>query len=164
MDEEWRPVAGFEGAYEVSNLGRVRSLRGPYAGRILSPGPHPGGYLLIHLYRNGHRTARTLHSIVAAAFIGPRPEGQEVRHFDNVKTNCAASNLSYGTHAENEADKLRHGTRLRGEANHAAKLTADDARAIRARRGERQEDLAAEFGCTFSNISAIQRGKSWRHV
>lgn len=164
MKEEWRPVAGFEDRYEVSDLGRVRSIYGPYAGRVLSPGPHPGGYLLMHLYRDGKRTARTLHSLVAAAFIGPRPHGLEVRHADGVKANCAAANLSYGTHRENEADKIRHGTLPIGEKNATAKLTAAAVKSIRARRGERQEDLAAEFGCTFSNISAIQRGKSWRHV
>lgn len=157
-------MVGFEGFYEVSDMGRVRSIRGRYCGRILSPGPHPGGYPLMHLYRNGRRIARTLHSLVAAAFIGPRPRGQEVRHKDGVKTNCRAENLSYGTHRQNEADKLAHGTLPLGEKNAAAKLTARDVREIRRRAGERQEDLAKEFGCTFSNISAIQLRKSWRHV
>ena len=164
MIEEWRPVVGFEGLYEVSDAGQVRSIRGPYCGRVLSPGPHNGGYPLIHLYRSGRRTARTLHSIVAAAFIGPRPDGQVVRHVDGVRTNCRAGNLLYGTPQQNEADKQVHGTVPRGEKNAAAKLTAEDVRQIRNRAGERQETLAAEFGCTFGNISAIQLRKSWRHV
>jgi DNA-binding transcriptional regulator YiaG len=119
---------------------------------------------MVHLYENGVREGRTVHRVVAEAFIGPRPEGLEVRHLDGNKTNNRASNLVYSTHKENEADKARHGTLRRGEANAAAKLTAADVREIRRRKGERQEDLAAEYGCTFSNISAIQRGKSWRHV
>lgn len=164
MKEEWRPVAGFEGRYSVSNLGRVRSEQGQYKGRILARGPHPGGYAVMHLYKDGKRTARTLHSLVAAAFIGPRPDGQEVRHKDGVQQNCRYDNLCYGTRLENEADKERHGNVLRGDRNSASKLTVDDVREIRRRSNERQEALAQEFGCTFSNISAIQRRKSWRHV
>lgn len=164
MIEEWRPAVGFEGRYEASNMGRVRSTSGQYCGRILSPGPHPGGYLMMHLYAYGRRSARTLHSVVAAAFLGPRPVGMEVCHLDGVKTNCAAANLAYATHRENEAHKLLHGTRMLGERHATAKLTAAQVREIRARQNEPQAVLAAEFGCTFGNISAIQRRKSWRHV
>lgn len=161
MREEWRPVVGFEGLYEVSDMGNVRSLR---SGKIIALCPHTGGYLMIHLYVSGTRTPMTLHRAVAEAFLGPRPEGKQIRHLDGDRKNCSLSNLVYGTKLENEADKLRHGTRLRGEQMRHAKLTEADVRQIRARRGERQEDLADEFGCTFSNISAIQRGVSWRHV
>lgn len=158
---EWRPIVGFEGLYEASNAGRVRSCR---TGKLLAECPHSGGYLMSHLYKDGVREARTNHKIVASAFLGPRPEGQEVMHLDGDKTNNSVVNLAYGTRLENESHKALHGTLMRGERNHVAKLTADDVRAIRARRGERQEDLAEEYGCTFSNISAIQRRKSWRHV
>jgi predicted chitinase len=161
MSERWLPVPDFEGLYEVSDLGRVRSL---YTGRFLALSPHTAGYLMVHLYRNGERTAKTLHRTVLEAFVGPRPPKMEVRHLNGNRKDCRLANICYGTKAENEADKLGHGTRLRGEAMPMTKLTADAVRAIRARRGERQEDLAAEFGCTFSNVSAIQLGKSWKHV
>lgn len=88
----------------------------------------------------------------------------EVRHLDGDQCNCRENNLAWGTKKENEADKELHGTRLRGEQSPTARLTVPDVLAIRARIGEPQEALAAEFGCTFSNISAVQLRKSWRHV
>ena len=176
--EEWRPVVGFEGLYEVSNLGRVRSLpryverrtkRGgvalhPVRGRVLALGPHVGGYRTVHLYAGGRQRATVVHIIVAEAFLGQRPDGTEVLHNDGDPKNCIVSNLRYGTRKENEADKDRHGTRLRGERHGSAKLTAEDVRAIRALVGVPQQDLADDYGCTFSNISAIQLRKSWKHV
>ena len=158
---EWRPVPGFENCYEVSENGDVRSRR---TGQVLAKCPHSGGYVMSHLYVGGVRTAMTNHRIVAEAFLGKRPEGLEVMHLDGDKTNNRIENLRYGTHAENERHKSEHGTHQIGERNPGAKLTAEDVRQIRQRRGELQEDLAVEFGCTFSNISAIQLGKSWRHV
>jgi hypothetical protein len=177
--EIWKAVVGFEGAYEVSNLGRVRSLdrTGParsrwgqdivrvFRGRILAGGPHPNGYITMHLYLDGVRRPTVLHIIVAEAFHGPRPSpGHEVRHLDNDRKNCVAENIKWGTRAEQQADKERHGTVPRGEKSSSAKLNAADVQKIRARVGEPQQNLADEFGCTFSNISAIQRRKSWRHV
>lgn len=179
MTEEWRPVVGFEGLYEVSNLGQVRSLdryvdktdrwgnhgRMFCRGRVLANGPHSGGYICIHLYKEGKRRATVLHIIIAEAFHGPRPSPlHEVLHGDGVRSNCAAGNLRWGTHVENEADKDVHGTRLIGEKSPSAKLTEDDVREIRRLVGVPQQDLADRFNCTFSNISAIQLRKSWRHV
>lgn len=177
-EEIWKPVVGFEGLYEVSDLGRVRSLdryvtfqnrwgsltTRRFAGQLVQPGPHQGGYLQAHFAIAGKDVSRTLHSVVAEAFIGPRPPGYEVLHKDGDQTNNCSDNLRYGTRLENEADKEVHGTRQRGEKHKSSKLTEADVLQIRARVGERLEDLAAEFGCTFSNISAIQLRKSWRHV
>lgn len=174
-EEIWKAVPGYQGYYEASTLGRVRSLdrytvdkRGRsrfYKGRILAGGPHFGGYETIHLHKDGERWATVRHIVIAATFLPPRPTpDHEVRHLDGDKANCQAANLEWGTHEENEADKDRHGTRLRGERVGGAKLGEAAVRAIRERAGEPQQDLADEFGCTFSNISAIQLRKSWRHV
>lgn len=171
-------MIGYEGLYEVSNLGRVRSLPAHFmartrwgglakrfrAGRPLKPGPHTGGYLVMHPYRDGVREARTLHRVVAESFLGPRPPKADICHADNDKKNCCVENLRYGTHRENEADKRRHDTLPVGERSHRAKLHTEDVREIRRRKNETQQTLADEFGCTFSNISAIQLRKSWRHV
>lgn len=117
--EEWRPVPGFPN-YEVSSEGRVRSLDcqvwgGPRAGfyiksgRILRPGVGSHGYPTIMLGRKGG--TRTVHSLVAEAFIGPRPEGQEVRHKDGNRGNPKLENLHYGTRGDNVRDAIAHGTR-----------------------------------------------------
>lgn len=175
--ENWRPIPNFEDVYEVSDLGRVRSLdriltvRGRWGlmdrlfpGRILGQVKHLGGYRQVHLYENGVRTPLTVHSCVLEAFVGPRLSGMYARHLNGVRHDNRLANLAWGTWEENDADKELHGTRLRGERCAGAILDEGAVREIRRRRGEPQADLAAEFGCTFSNISAIQRGKSWRHV
>jgi hypothetical protein len=118
MNEEWRKVPSNQD-YEVSNLGRVRSLdKKVYAGRnsyravvgkVLKPGLASNGYWTVVLGRA--MGSRTVHSLVAEAFLGPCPTGQEVRHLDGVRTNCNADNLAYGTRLDNINDAFGHGTR-----------------------------------------------------
>lgn len=122
MPERWLPVVGYEGYYEVSDQGRIRSLprlivrrngsRLNYRGKTLNPYISPkDGYLRTPLSVQGVHTAPLLvHRLIAEAFLGPCPEGQEVRHLDGNPANNVLTNLTYGTHAENSADMLRHGT------------------------------------------------------
>lgn len=115
---EWRPIPGWEGLYEVSSMGQVRSLGRVVTGQTRSffwPGRvlrlvRKGPYLQVTLHRPGMRVCRTVHSLVALAFIGPRPEGMQVCHGDGVGSNNALSNLRYDTASANEMDKVRHGT------------------------------------------------------
>ena len=109
--EQWAAIKGWEGLYEVSNHGQVRSLpRYRTKGRILRHGTTHNGYLTVTFSANGRREARTLHRVVAEAFIGPKPDGMHTCHIDGDKLNNAATNLRYATPAENEADKRKHGT------------------------------------------------------
>jgi len=118
--ERWLPVAGYEGFYEVSDLARVRSLprmtrhAGLKGGQILRTPLGNHGYPTVNLSVDGHRKVHLVHRLVAAAFLGPCPEGMEVRHLDGNRGRCELSNLAYGTHSENELDKLRHGTHITG--------------------------------------------------
>ena len=105
--ENWAPISGYEGRYEVSDLGRVRSLCG--RGRILVPWPKPKGYLMVGLRGGDEREAKTVHGLVLAAFDGPRPDDLETRHLDGDPTNNRLSNLIYGTGTENQIDRVRHG-------------------------------------------------------
>lgn len=109
--EEWRPVVGYEGRYEVSNTGLVRSLLGR-APRILRPGldSRGDGYQIVALHRNHRQTTCKVHVLVARAFIGERPNGHEIRHLDGRSQHNCSANIAYGTHSQNEQDKLRHGT------------------------------------------------------
>jgi hypothetical protein len=113
--EEWRDVDGYSGEYTVSNFGRVMSHKKSVP-RLLKPGNNGKGYFLCILYPpKGHprwampKTAM-VHTLVAQAFLGPRPVGQEVRHLDGNSINNTLGNLAYGTHAENREDAIRHGT------------------------------------------------------
>jgi hypothetical protein len=117
--ERWLPIAGYEGFYEVSDLGRVRSLdrvvieRGgkarPMRGRILKPSRYLDGYLIVSLCNDRHHT-RAVHDLVARAFHGEPAPGQQVCHFDGDKTNNLAANLRWDTQSANNLDAVRHGT------------------------------------------------------
>lgn len=116
-DERWRPVVGYEGLYEVSDLGRVRSLDYVDArGRLWQGGPrksHPNvrsGHPQIHLGRHGRRRMAYVHRLVLLAFVGPCPPGMEACHNDGNPTNNTLANLRWATRADNNLDRVRHGT------------------------------------------------------
>lgn len=117
-EECWLPIPGYEGRYDVSDMGRVRSwLRmGKPLPRILIPTPGDWGYPRVGLFLDGQRIVRKVHQLVALAFLGPRPEGQEVLHVDGNPANPQLANLRYGTSRENKLDVVRH-----GKHNHASK-------------------------------------------
>jgi hypothetical protein len=121
---EWRPIPGWEGLYEASSDGQIRSLDRPNSrgrlrkGRVLSPGISPKGYTNYSLYRDAKRFPANGHVLIAATFLGPRPPGMQVAHADGVKTNNAVSNLRYATPVENAADKKIHGTEWNANKTH----------------------------------------------
>jgi hypothetical protein len=133
-------------------------------GASLSLNEHVAGYRLVHLYGEDGRTVRSVHGLVAESFIGPRPAGKQVCHGDGNRANNVLGNLRYDTPVGNNADKKKHGTLLFGEQAPLVILTESDVREIRRLRGVPQQDLADRYGVTFSNISAVQLRKSWRHV
>lgn len=112
-DEAWRRVPGHP-EYEASDQGRVRSWRTynrPVVPYMMTPTLAPNGYYYVNIVRtDGTRRNATLHSLVAAAFYGPRPAGLVVRHLDGVSTNNHPSNLAYGTFSDNNNDSVRHRT------------------------------------------------------
>lgn len=146
--EEWRPVVGFEGIYEVSSCGRIRRVangHGAVAGRMLSPNPNKKGYLRACLCRDGKAKQGRVHTLVAEAFIGPRPEGCEVDHIDGNRQNNHVSNLRWVTPKENiRASLARNGGRpgLRGIKNGQSKLNEMQVRLVRF-----IYDMNADHGC-----------------
>lgn len=174
--EEWRPVVGYEGHYEVSSLGRVKSVSrvvmrkngNPQTirERVLTPYVNRRGYTWATLSKGSGTTQRSIkvHALVAAAFLGPRPEGNHVLHGPNGISDNSVSNLSYGTQSENLGrDRARDGTSSRGAASHFTKLNEASVLEIRARlaEGVHQHVLAAEFGVTRSCVGHIKAGRAW---
>ena len=165
---EWRPVVGFEGFYEVSNAGEVRSVpRITNQGRALLPRilkvTNNGlGYMQITLRGKCAR----VHCIVAEAFHGPRKHGLVCRHINGDRTDNRADNLAWGTYAENERDKRDHGRAPIGSKNPRAKLNESKVADIRAANkiGSTNEDLARIYGVHRATIFEIVSGKKWRHV
>lgn len=109
MTERWLPVPDYEGLYEVSDQGRVRSLpRATTSGRILKQGYTNMGYLFVSL-SNGKRTSRGVHRLMGLAFL-PNPDDlPQVRHLDDDKNNNHLSNLAWGTTSHNGLDAVRNG-------------------------------------------------------
>lgn len=130
MTEQWKPVLGWEGAYEVSNMGRVRSLDRTIAqrdgtsrfffGRILSQA-NMNGYRTVGLHMSGSETRRTVHRMVLESFVGKRPAGMQACHYDGDRANNKLSNLRWDTIEGNVRDKFRHGTNARDPMSHCFK-------------------------------------------
>lgn len=174
MTEIWKDVPGFEGAYQVSDQGRVRSLdryverRAKYCthkkwqqGRLLPLARSKShGYCQAFLQKEGGRKGMLVHRIVMAAFIGPAPLDMEVCHNDGDKSNNALANLRYDTRASNHADKRRHGTSRQGEKSHLAKLTQQQAEQVRAAAGT-HESIASSYPISRRQVGRIKSGECW---
>lgn len=115
-DESWEPIPGFERFYEVSDLGRVRSLDRVDAlgalrqGRILQPSTSPYGHLHVSLYVGGRRHTRRVHRLVLEAFAGIAPDGTECCHNNGDPTDNRLENLRWDTPGANRLDSVGHGT------------------------------------------------------
>lgn len=132
--ETWLPVVGFEGFYEVSDLGRVRGIDrrrsdgSTLRGRVLVPYLDARGYLRVQLFRHGDRSRPVVHRLVLTAFVGARPEGMVCRHGNGDALDNRLSNLRWGTVAENNRDTVRHGTH-----SEARRTTCDRGHVLEAR-------------------------------
>lgn len=118
MKEIWKPIQNFEGLYEVSNLGNVRSLNriietstGPrrYLGQTIYPESiKDKGYLQVTLAKAGKNTRRKIHQLVLEAFVGSRPPGYDGCHNDGNMFNNVVTNLRWDTKSNNQYDYRRH--------------------------------------------------------
>lgn len=172
MSEVWKDIPGHEGAYQVSDQGRVRSLPRTVTrstrngtvfsrqlpGRVLRPGvSSPLGHSTVAL---GRGNSQYVHALVMQAFVGPRPEGADIRHLNGNARDNRLNNLSYGSRHENNLDRLDHGVlKLTREQVERVKR---DTRTGLPRGGQRR--LAEELGVCESLISSIKKGKAYAHV
>ena len=168
MTEAWKPVVGAEGQYEVSDLGRVRSVdrivrqsNGAgvvydrlMPGRLLRPGRMTAGHLTVAI---GRGNSRQVHALVLEAFVGSAPLRHEARHKNGDPTDNRLANLAWDTRGNNTRDKKWHrGTEL-------TKLRPPQVREIKqalARGGPRgfQARLAERFDVSPATISAVKNG------
>jgi hypothetical protein len=112
--EEWRTIEGSMPVAEVSNLGRVRSVRRVRVDargnlrvkneKLRKLTPDRDGYPCVGICYDGKVATKKVHQLVLEAFVGPRPDGMECLHDDHDKKNNRLSNLSYGTHRQNQID------------------------------------------------------------
>lgn len=153
--EEWRADPRHDGYY-VSDYGRMIGK----SGKVLKP---IGRYL--HVKTSAlPRCNIYVHEAVAAAFIGPRPNGQYVRHLDGDRANNTRSNIAYGTPAQNTDDARQHGTMSRGEAHAHSTLTEAQVLEIRAAGKTNRDVLAERYGVHRVTIEKIIGRRAWKHV
>jgi hypothetical protein len=167
--EKWKQIVDWP--YEVSSRGRVRRSvgnSGTRKGLVIKLQINHGGYPVVVLHHKERMKGVTVHRLVAAAFIGPKPDGLQVNHKDGDKQNNLVYNLEYVTPSEN----LRHSYGLglqvpkRGEKSNLAKLTSDKVLEIRkmVEDGWYQKRIAERFRIDQSTVSNIITGKSWGHL
>lgn len=175
--EVWLDIPDYEGFYQASSFGRIKSVdrmilckdgkNKLIKGTILAPSQTKHGYFALALCRNGVAQTHTVHKLVSRTFLGLRPSQMQVNHLDGDKLNNAVSNLEYCTPSENTRHAFETGLNLsKGEANPSAKLKADDIKSITARasNGESLRSIASSYGVVVSSIWSIVNNKAWRHV
>ena len=126
-DEQWKTIPGWEGFYEASDMGRIRSVdrivqrKGwdmKLRGKVLKPAPDHYGHLYVNLNRGGTPTRGSVHRLVMLTFVGPCPAGMEVCHQNGTPEDDRLTNLRYDTHANNMLDKNEHGTNPQRNRTH----------------------------------------------
>ena len=157
--ENWINVVDFEGIYEVSNYGNIRSTKNKQLKKITFDA-HGRPYL--GLWKNNKQKIVRPHKLVLEAFVGKAPQGMECCHNDGNQQNNRLENLRWDTPKNNHVDKLKHGTSNTGERCNWAKLTKAQVIAIRADT-RTQKEIAAEYGVQQSQISRIKNGVRWIH-
>lgn len=174
--EIWKSVVGLEGYYEVSNLGRVRSIDRVVQGGRWGTEKRKGqdkmacidkyGYPKVGLWKNGSLLTITVHRLVATAFIPNKENKATVNHIDGCKTNNIVSNLEWATNKENKVHAAINGLTARGIENAGVKIT--ESSVIRARElrdlGWTYEKIGKEIGVHMSHARRIVLRLNWKHL
>ncbi len=159
-------IAGSDGHIYCYSKARNNRLK-PYPFRV-SESIGSNGYPFIGFILGSKKKTMPVHILICLAFHGRKPlPSMATRHLDGNKVNNKPDNLCWGTYAENEADKRRHGRTALGEKQGIAKLTDEAVRIIRASIPYglwNSKDAAEVFGVTPSRINAIARGVGWNHI
>lgn len=173
MQEIWKPIPGFEGLYEVSNMGQVRSLdriipdkthgTRKLVGKTLKQKQDELGRKHVVLSKHSKTLTKRVHVLVAEAFIGPRPKGMEICHDDGNNTNNCVTNLRYDTHKANMEDMVKHNRSNRGDRNPIATTKTNQVHEIRKLRasGMIYKDIAAALGVGYYSVAKICAGSRW---
>ena len=155
MPEQWRPIPGFEGYYEASDLGRIRSLdryvvRGGHRhrayGRILRPVRAGKGYWYVSLCGPAGQVREAVHRAVLAAFVGPCPSEHEAMHLDGDPGNNQLANLRWSSRSENILDNVARGTHFQARKTHCKhghEFTPENTRIRAKANGRVQRDCRA---------------------
>jgi hypothetical protein len=175
MEKIWRDISGYEGSYQVSSLGQIKSLkRKKWNGfdyqevieKLLSQKSHKG-YKYVNLCINSHQKMIGVHRLVAIAFV-PNPENKRyVNHIDNNPSNNLLENLEWVTQKENIQHSVKQGRFNQGILSPRTKFTEEQILDIRKKIFNKeisQGKLAKELGVTQNCINEIINRQTWKHI
>ena len=167
MKEIWRDIEGYEGLYQISNLGNVKSFKGINE-RILKASLNSSSYLTVSLCLGSNSKTCTVHRLVAKAFILEVDGKYHVNHINGVKTDNIALNLEWCTPKENIQHSHDTGLQVavKGSANGKAKLKEEDIPKIFAMAAEvyTNKYIAKHFGVSATVINRVLNRKTWKHI
>lgn len=165
IKEIWMDVVGYKNLYQVSNIGRVKRLKGNrcLSDRVLKHSSVGDGYCRVALCKNGNPKTRFVHRLVAIAFI-PNPKNKAtVNHIDSNRLNNRINNLEWMTMTENSNHGFLFGNKRRGEDEHNSKLTNKEVLEIRTSKLN-QSELSRKYKVCCATISRIVKRESWKHI
>ncbi len=172
LKEAWKPVVGYEGWYEVSDIGRVRRVHIipiDRTNRILKNQLNRyNGYQHIVLSKNGVKKHQYIHRLVGQAFllVPTDKQANEINHKNGVRTDNKVKIFEWVTRQGNVDNAIARGTAVRGERVGGSKLTEEKVKEIRraCTRGEDYGELSARYGISKASITLIKQRKNWKHV
>lgn len=175
MSEIWKPIKGYEGLYEVSNLGRVKSLsfrnsRGTFKRDLIMKSENCHGYKRLSLSTNDVQKGFSVHRLVSQAFISNPDNKTQINHKDYDKTNNHVENLEWCTAKENTRHAVAGGRKgdNRGEKHGQSELTEAQVKRIRLMKeitpNITQRVIANMFNVSQSQISHILLREQWKHI
>lgn len=181
MDVEiWKDMPEFEGYYQISNYGRVKSLprivrmidgrKYTVKGKIL--GPAWDGHYYHVIFSKGKEFVHLLHRLVLTAFVGPAPEGMEGCHNDGNPKNNRLDNLRWDSSKNNYKDKIRHGTDEMPKGKDHWNVTLDERQVLKIRRihalgrltTDKKKQLMARYEISETTVRDICMRRSWKHI
>lgn len=171
--EEWRDIEGYDGLYQVSNKGRVKSSdrvqltprKLPYMrkGRILKQ-QECRGYKTVSITRLGKKKTLLVHRLVSEAYIKNPENKREVNHIDGDKSNNNSKNLEWSTRLENASHARKTGLYQLGEDREVSKLDDIKVLTIRTMTHLRGKDFGKLYGVAENTVLCARRGKTWKHL
>lgn len=170
----WAPVPGYEGIYEVSSAGEVRSVNRVVpgtrsgkatwirvSGRTMKLRTGDDGYVRVRLNRDNTGRGFLVHRLVALAHVKNPDDKPQAAHKDGDRSNNKASNIVWATQSENEQHKRAHGTDRGGARHPLARLSQAQVAEVRASPRERLGELAKELGVTRAHVNSVRSGRRW---
>ena len=176
--EEWRDIPNFEGYYQASNLGNIRSVRRTvkhkdgkvtvFKGKVLKPSPNIKGYPTVYLSKNCKKYTTAVHRLVALTFIKNVESYSQINHINGIKTDNRVENLEWCNNQQNCAHAHREGfvNSAKGERVGTSKLKRHEVLFIIDSYPNQfsAKEICALFGISKGEPSRIRRGGGWKHM